>query len=216
MQSEEKKATGIKRLETRIGRLWGFRREEKGAETRLSPEKTVGRLVDLFIASIGTIGSFLRERMGESGLKSVFEYEGEKYGEGLGKWVWRADDIAKNMIRLNYQPFGMEARYSGNKEKAKIVVEKCPLPEKFLQSVEYLREFSIEQPGAIRASRMFASLDRVSSTWDWPPKKTEVCAKCRIVMPKLGKKLGFSWKHRITDDVPPKCVFDIEITKHKK
>lgn len=216
MQSEEKKATGIKRLETRIGRLWGFRREEKGVVARLSPEKTVGRLVHLFIAFMDTIGSFLRDKMGESGLKSVFEYEGEKFGEGLEKWAWRADDIAKNMIRLNFQPFGMEARYSGDKEKATIVVEKCPLPERFLQSVEYLRESTIEQKGAIVVNGMFASLDRVSSSWDWPPKKTEVCATCRIVMPKLGKKLGFSWKHRITNDVPPKCVFDIEIIKRQK
>jgi len=216
LQSEEKKATGIKRLETRIGKLWGFRREKKGIVPRLSPEKTVGRLVHLFIASMGTIGSFLREKMGESGLKSVFEYEGEKFGEGLEKWVWRADDIAKNMIRLNFQPFGMEARYSGDKEKATIVVTKCPLPENFLQSVEYLREFTIEQEGAVRVDGMFASLDKVSSSWDWPPKKTEVCATCRIVMPKLGKELGFSWKHHITNDVPPKCVFDIEITKRQK
>jgi hypothetical protein len=61
---------------------------------------------------------------------------------------------------------------------------------------------------------MFASPDKLSSSWDWPPKKPEICGTCRIVMPKLGKKLGFSWEHRINDDIPPKCVFDIEITKH--
>jgi len=216
MQSEEKKATGIKRLETRIGRLWGFHRVEKGIVARLSPEKTVGRLVRLFVASMDTIGSFLRGKMGENGLQNMFEYQGEKFGEGWEKQIWRADDIAKNMIRLNFQPFGIEARYSGDKEKATIVVEKCPLPEKFLQSVEYLRELTIEQQDAIRVNGMFASLDKISSSWDWPPKKTEICATCRIVMPKLGKKLGFSWKHHITNDVPPKCVFDIEITKHQK
>ena len=216
MQSEEKKATGIKRLETRIGRLWGFRREEKGVVVRLSPEKTIGRLVHLFIGSMGTVGLFLREKMGEGGLRSMFEYEGEKFGEGWEKRAWRADDIAKNMIRLNFQPFGMEAQYSGDKEKAAIVVSKCPLPEKFLQSVEYLTEFTIEQQVAIRGNEMFASLDKVSGSWDWPPKKTEVCATCRILMPKLGKKLGFSWKHHITKDVPPKCVFDIEIIKRQK
>lgn len=216
LQSEEKKATGIKRLEIRIGRLWGFQREEKGAVARLLPEKTIGRLVHLFIASTGTIGSFLRQKMGENGVKSMFEYQGEKFGEGLEKQAWRADDIAKNMIRLNFQPFGIEARYSGDKEKATIVVEKCPLPERFLQSVEYLREFTIEQPAPIRGEEMFASLDRYSSSRDWPPKKTEVCAMCRIVMPELGKKLGFSWKHYIIDDVPPRCAFDIEIAKHQK
>ena len=216
MQSEEKKATGIKRLETRIGRLWGFRREEKGIVTKLSPEKTIGRLIRLFIASMDTIGSFLRGNVGESSLQNMFEYQGEKFSEGLEKWTWRADDIAKNMIRLNFQPFGIEARYSGDKEKATVVVEKCPLPEKFLQSMEYLKEYTIEQQDAIRVNGMFASLDKISSSWDWPPKKTEICATCRIVMPKLGKKLGFSWKHHITNDTPPKCVFDIEITKHQK
>lgn len=216
MQSAEKKSTGIKRLEMRIGRLWGFHREKKGVVTRLSQEKTVGRLVHLFIASLNTIGSFLRDKTGEDSVRTVFEYQGEKFGDGLEKWVWRADDIAKNMIRLNFQPFGMEARYSGDKEKATIIVEKCPLPEKFLQSVEYLKDFTFEQQGASRVNQMFASPDKVSSSWEWPPKKTEVCATCRIVMPKLGKKLGFSWKHHITNDTPPKCIFDIEITKSQK
>jgi hypothetical protein len=216
LQSKEKRATGIKRLETRIGRLWGFHREKKGVVAKLSPEKTIGRLVRLFIASMDTIGSFLRGKMGESTLQSMFEYQGEKFGEGLEKWAWRADDIAKNMIRLNFQPFGIEAQYSGDKDKAKIVVSKCPLPEKYLRSVEYLKEFTVEQQGAIRVNGMFSSLDKVSSSWDWPPKKTEVCATCRIVMPKLGKKLGFSWKHHITNDVPPKCVFDIEIKAPKQ
>ncbi len=201
-----------------MGRLWGFRREEKGVVARLSPERTVRRLVHLFIASMGTMGSFLRERMGESGLKSVFEFQGERFGEGWERWVWRADDIAKNMIRLNFQPFGMEARYSGDKEKATIVVEKCPIPERFLQSVEYLKEFTVEPhaAGLKGEAQERRAWEKIGSWWDWPPKKTEVCATCRIVMPKLGKKLGFSWKHRITDDVPPKCVFDIEITKRQK
>ena len=216
MQSEEKKATGIKRLETRIGKLWGFRREKKGEVSKLSPEKTIGRLVRLFIASVDTVSSFLREKMDESSLKSMFEYQGERFSEGWEKQTWRADDIAENMIRLNFQPFGINAQYTGNKEKATIVVEKCPLPEKFLQPVEYLKEFTVEQPLAIRGDEMFASLDRYSPGRDWPPKKTEVCATCRIVMPELGKKLGFSWKHHITDDIPPKCVFNIEIVKHKK
>ena len=216
MQSEEKKATGIKRLETRIGKLWGFRREKKGEVSKLSPEKTIGRLVRLFIASVETVSSFLREKMDESSLKSLFEYQGERFSEGWEKQTWRADDIAENMIRLNFQPFGINAQYTGDKEKATIVVEKCPLPEKFLQPVEYLKEFTVEQPFTIRGDEMFASLDRYSPSKDWPPKKTEVCATCRIVMPELGKKLGFSWKYHITDDIPPKCVFNIEITKHKK
>lgn len=216
MESSGKKSTGIKRFETRIGRLWGFRREKKGVVAKLSPEKTVGRLVNLFIASVDAIGSFLREKMGEGGVRSAFEYQGEKFSEGLEKWAWRADEIAKNMIRLNFQPFGIEARYSGDKERATIVVENCPLPEKFLQSVEYLKEFTFEQEGDARVERMFASPDKVSSSWEWPPKKTEVCATCRLVMPKLGKNLGFNWKHHITSDQPPKCVFDIEIAKTRK
>jgi hypothetical protein len=154
--------------------------------------------------------------MGESGLKGMFEYQGEKFGEGWEKYTWRADDIARNMIRLNFQPFGIEAHYSGDEKKAKITIEKCTLPENFLQSVEYLKELTMGQEGALEITKMFSSLDKVSSSWDWPPKKTEVCATCRIVMPKLGKNLGFTWKHRITSDVPPKCVFDIQIVKQNK
>jgi hypothetical protein len=153
--------------------------------------------------------------MGESGVRSVFEYQGEKFGEGLEKWTWRADEIAKNMIRLNFQPFGIEARYSGGKKKATIVVEKCPLPERFLHSVEYLREFTVEPHAAgFKGEAGLRRLEeKMNTSWEWPPKKTEVCATCRVVMPKLGEKLGFSWKHRTTNDTPPKCAFDIEITK---
>ena len=180
----------------------------------LSSEGTISRLVHLYIASMGSVGSYVREKMGESSLQGIFEYESEKYSEGLEKITWRADDIAKNMIRLNFQPFGIEAKYSGNSEKATIIVTKCPLPEKFLQSVEFLRVYRYEQENEFRFEQMFASPDKPSSKGDWPPKKTEVCGTCRIVMPKMGKKLGFSWEHRINDDIPPKCVFDIEITKH--
>jgi len=190
------------------------REEKEGFVTGLSPEGKVNRLVNLFVASRGAAGSYFREEIGEARLESMFEYESERFSKGLDKIVWRADDIAKNMIRLNFQPFGMEARYSGNSEKATIVVTKCPLPEKFVQSVEFLKEFTFEQKGA-KIDEMFASIDKVSSSWEWPPKKTEVCATCRIVMPKLGKKLGFTWKHRVMK-VPPECVFDIEITEHHK
>ncbi|UCC33302.1 MAG: hypothetical protein JSW53_05920 [Candidatus Bathyarchaeota archaeon] len=218
MQSSEKKSTGIKRLEMRIGRLWGFRREKEGIVAKLPPEKTVGRLIHLFIASVNTIGSFLREKMGETGVRSVFEYQGEKFGEGLEKWPWRADEIAKNMIRLNFQPFGIEAHYSGDKNKATIVVEKCPLPDNFGHSVEYLREFTAEPHGAVfkGEAKLRRLEESMSTSWDWLPKKPEVCATCRIVMPKLGEKLGFSWKHSMTSDAPPKCVFEIQIAKGKR
>lgn len=191
------------------------RQERKGMVAGLSPEGTINRLVNLFVASMDAVGSYVRERMGESSLHNMFEYQGEKFSKGLEKIVWRADDIAKDMIRLNFQPFGMEAKYSGNSEKATIVVTKCPLPGKFLQSVEFLKEFTFEQQEA-KMEELFASRDRVSSSWDWPPKKTEVCATCRIVMPEFGKKFGFIWKHRVIAEVPPKCVFDIEITKHER
>ncbi len=181
----------------------------------LSSEGTISRLVNLYIASMGSVGSYVREKMDESSLQGIFEYQSEKFSHGLEKVVWRADDIAKDMIRLNFQPFGMEAKYSGNSEKATITVTKCPLPEKFLQSVEFLKVFKIEQEDVFRMDQMFAAPDKLSSTWDWPPKKPEVCGTCRIVMPKLGNKLGFSWEHRITDEIPPKCVFDIEIPNTK-
>jgi len=187
--------------------------EEKGTIVALSSEGTISRLVSLYLGSMGAIGSYVREKMDESSLRGMFEHESEKFSKDLEKFTWKADDIAKDMIRLNFQPFGMEARYSGNSEKATIIVTKCPLPEKFLQSVEFLRVFKIEQKDAFRMDQMFAAPDKLSSTWDWPPKKPEVCGTCRIVMPKLGEKLGFSWEHRITDEIPPKCLFDIEITK---
>jgi len=188
--------------------------EEKGSIVALSSEGTISRLVSLHLGSMGAIGSYMREKMDESSLRGMFEHESEKFSKDLEKFTWRADDIAKDMIRLNFQPFGMEARYSGNSEKASIIVTKCPLPEKFLQSLEFLRVFKVEQKDAFRMDQMFAAPDKLSSTWDWPPKKPEVCGTCRIVMPKLGEKLGFSWEHRITDEIPPKCIFDIEITKH--
>ena len=188
--------------------------EEKGSVAALSSEGTISRLVSLYIASMGSVGSYIREKMDESSLHGIFEYESEKFSKDLEKFTWRADDLAKDMIRLNFQPFGMEAKYNGDSEKATITVTKCPLPEKFLQSLEFLKVFKIEQKDAFRMDQMFAAPDKLSSTWDWPPKKTEICGTCRIVMPKLGKKLGFSWEHRITDEIPPKCIFDIEITKH--
>jgi nucleotide-binding universal stress UspA family protein len=187
---------------------------QEGAIVALSSEGTVSRLVNLYIGSMGAVGSYVREKGDESTLQGIFEYESEKFSERLGGFIWRADDIAKDMIRLNFQPFGMEAKYSGDSEKATIIVTKCPLPEKFLQSVEFLKVLRIEQKDVFRMDQMFASPDKLSSSWDWPPKKPEVCGTCRIVMPKLGKKLGFSWEHRITDEIPPKCIFDIEITKH--
>ncbi|UCB60094.1 MAG: hypothetical protein JSW72_08280 [Candidatus Bathyarchaeota archaeon] len=207
--------TGIKRLETRIGRLWGFRRKEEGEVARLTPERTIGRLVNLFIASRATMSSFLKEKLGEKELKNLFRYQGHKFGEGWERQVWSANDIAKNMIRLNFQPFGIEAQYRGNKEKAKIIVHRCPLPEKFLQAIEYLREITIDQ-SPTKLSGMFASLDKVSSSWDWPPKKVEVCATCRIVMPTLGEVLGFVWSHHVTEDSPPKCIFEIKIPERNR
>lgn len=180
----------------------------------LSSEGTIRRLVHLYIASMGSVGSYVRDKIGESSLRGIFEYESEKFSEGLEKIDWRADDIAKDMIRLNFQPFGMEATYSGDSEKATITVTKCPLPEKFLQSVEFLRVYTFERENVSRMPQLLASTDKPSSKWEWPPKKTEVCGTCRIVMPKLGKKLGFCWEHGITNDLPPKCVFDIEIMEH--
>jgi len=214
---DPKAAKAYRTYRTRIARaLSAFHREEKGVVARLPPERTVARLVRLFVASIDTVGSFLRQRMGESGLQSMFEYQGERFGEGWEKLPWKADQIAKNMIRLNFQPFGIEARYTGDEKKATIVVSKCPLPERFLQSLEFLHEMSHEHPVSIKGEEMFASVDKAKRSLDWPPRKTEVCATCRIVMPNMGKRLGFSWKHTAIKGAPPKCVFDIEMTKRQK
>ena len=180
----------------------------------LSPEDTIDRLIDLHIATISSLGSYAREKSDEQGLQELFEYQSKIFGKGLENVEWRADEIAKNMIRLNFQPFGMEAKYSGNNEKATINVTKCPLPEKFLQSLEFLRVIRIKEKDKFNWTQMFVSPDRVSATWEWPPKKIEICKTCRIIMPKLGEKLGFIWEHQITDDIPPQCIFNIEIKNH--
>ena len=179
----------------------------------LSPEKTIRRLIDLHIASIGSLGSYAREKNDEQILREIFEYQSEIFSKGLEKVEWTANEIAENMIRLNFQPLGMKAKYSGDNEKASITVTNCPLPEKFLQTLEFLRIFRVEEEEKFRWTNMFAAPDRLSSTWEWPPKKIEVCGTCRILMPKLGEKLGFTWEHQITEDIPPQCVFNIEL-KH--
>jgi nucleotide-binding universal stress UspA family protein len=175
----------------------------------LSQEGTIKRLVNLHVGLMGSVGSYMRETLDEERLRGIFEYQSEKFSQGLEKAVWSADEIAKNMIRLNFQPYGMEAKYHGNSEKAAITVTRCPLPEKFLKSVEFLRIKTLDDD-QFNITQMFASPDRISSTWEWPPKKTEVCGTCRVLMPLLSERLGFKWKHRLTDDKPPLCVFDIE------
>jgi len=179
----------------------------------LSPEKTIKRLIDLHIASIGSLGSYAREKNNEQMLQEVFEYQSEVFSKGLEMVEWTANEIAENMIRLNFQPLGMEAKYSGDNEKATITVTNCPLPEKFLQTLEFLRIFRVEEEEKFNLTKMFAAQDRISATWEWPPKKMEICGTCRILMPKLGEKLGFTWEHQITEDIPPQCVFNIEIKK---
>ena len=59
--------------------------------------------------------------------------------------IWRADEIAKNMIQLNFQPFGMEAKYTGDGYRASITITKCPLSEESLQSLDFLRIVKLEE-----------------------------------------------------------------------
>ena len=116
------------------------------------------------------------------------------------------------MIKLNFQPLGMEAEYLWDEKVAKIVVTRCSLHEKFIQDPEFLsRVYTLEAHAPLLEG--FGSGLRVRG--EWPPKSVEVCALCRIVTPKIGEKMGFTWEHDFTDDVPPRCTFTIRVGPKK-
>jgi len=213
-EAPEKPSTGIKRLEKKKGRLWGFlRRKVPGMVNPLSPGRMAQRIRHLFISSIKTTSSYMRGLVGDSGLRSMFEYQAREFASGWGKWRWSADRIAEQMIRLNFQPLGMKAEYSGDAEVATIVVTKCPLPQKFLEEPEFLVELSFD-------SELKSPIEdlRVSShtaRGEWPPRSVEACAVCRIVTPRIGEKLGFTWERGLTDHKPPQCFFTIRVSPEK-
>ena len=84
MSEPPERPTGIKRLEKRKGRLWGFiRREAPGTVEPLNPLRMTYRLRHLMMSSIKTTGSFLRRRLGERGLTSMFEHQADEFASSF-------------------------------------------------------------------------------------------------------------------------------------
>lgn len=213
-EAPDKPPTGIKRLEKKTGRFWGFllRSKGPGVVEPLSPARMALRLRNLLTTAIKTTSSYVRNRMGDSALRSMFEYQGEQFASGFKKWQLRADQIARTMIKLNFQPFGMEAEYSGDAEVASIIVTKCPMPESFLQDPE----FFVEYAPALGPVYEGAGEDLpTSKEWRERIKSIEACSMCRIVTPEVGEKLGFTWEPGLTNDDPQLCVFRIRVKPRK-
>ncbi len=204
--------TGIKRLEKKKGRLWGFMlREAPGKVKPLSPTSTAGRLRHLMMSTIKTTSSFLKSKMGENGPASMFEHQANEFASRYENRSFRADMLAKNTIRFNFQPLGAEASYSGDAEAARIVVERCPLPQRFLNQPEFLEQITFDQKPLIEMQ----SADTLTGKGEWPPKRIEPCSMCKILMPRIGEKLGFKWESGLTKDTPPRCFFTITVNREK-
>jgi hypothetical protein len=212
MASDQQEApSGIKRLEKRKGRLWGFlRREDPGVVTPLSSDRMTRRLRNLIMYSTKTMGSFLRSRMGERGLTSLFEHQAEEFASSWRKSLYGADKLARDTIMYNFQPLGIEAVYSGDREVAQIVVEECPLPQRLMRQPEFLEEITFVEKSLLSSSD-FAG-DNLTAKGEWPPKKLESCSVCRIVMPRIGERLGFEWEIGMTKAIPRRCLFTIRVS----
>jgi hypothetical protein len=210
----QERPKGIKKLEKRKGRLWGFiRREAPGTVEPLNPIRMTKRLRHLMMSSIKTTSSYLRRRLGERELTSMFEHQADEFASSWMRTVLLADALARNMILYNFQPLGMEANYSGDAEVATIVVESCPLPQRFLNQPEILEERSFDLPPLL-SSTDFAS-DTLTARGEWPPKRLESCNMCRVVMPKMGERLGFEWEVGLTEKKPRRCMFTIRVKPKK-
>jgi hypothetical protein len=210
----QERPKGIKKLEKRKGRLWGFiRREAPGTVEPLNPIRMTKRLRHLMMSSIKTTSSYLRRRLGERELTSMFEHQADEFASSWMRTVLLADALARNMILYNFQPLGMEANYSGDAEVATIVVESCPLPQRFLNQPEFLEERSFDLPPLL-SSTDFAS-DTLTSRGEWPPKRVESCNMCRVVMPKMGERIGFEWEVGLTEQKPRRCMFTIRVKPKK-
>ena len=135
---EKQKLTGIKRLEKKRGRIWGFlRREEEGVPPMKSSDM-IYRLRHLLMSSVKTMTSFIRTQLGEETLSEMLDYQASEFASHGMKLYWGADQIAENIIRQNFQPLGIETEYIGNREEASMTVNSCPLPNRFLQNPELL------------------------------------------------------------------------------
>lgn len=216
LMSEEvgSSSTEIKRLEKRRGRIWGFLRREKAGEVSpLSPWQIAGRLRHLLMSSMKTASSYMRGKMGENGLKELLEHQAAEFAINVRRRSWGADQLAANLIRLNLQPLGMKAEYEGNKEAATIIVNTCPLPQRFLQEPELLAAFFESEMKGFKGLQSLG--DSLTAKGEWPPKTVEVCFLCRVVMPRVGEEVGFEWEQGITEDKPPRCFFNINIRRNE-
>ena len=107
MSEEQEKPIGIKRLEKRKGRLWGFiRKEAPGIVTPLSPIKMTHRLRHLMMSSIKTTSNYLKSKFGEISLKNLFEHQAEEFASNTKRSRFRADYLARDTILYNFQPLG--------------------------------------------------------------------------------------------------------------
>jgi len=169
---------------------------KKGEAAKLRPEYTAERLITNYVGFMTAIGSFVKEREGEEGLKMMFESIGKEFAEPFtrrwGEWRWRADLIAKNMIQLNFQPFGMEAEYSGNETEATITIYKCPMPEQFMSQIDYLMGIYRGTEDVLKTREMFTSGQEMELRLR-ERAKNEACGVCKFMMPSLGNVLGFDW-----------------------
>ena len=205
---EKQKLTGIKRLEKKRGRIWGFlRREEEGVPPMKSSD-TIYRLRHLLMSSVKTMTSFIRTQLGEETLSEMLDYQASEFASHGMKLYWGADQIAENIIRQNFQPLGIETEYIGNREEASMTVNSCPLPNRFLQNPELLTILSGAREEGF--SGLTTLGDSLTSKGEWPPKKPEICSLCRVMLPKVSEEMGFEWTYGLTEDKPPKCFFTLK------
>ena len=208
----ETEDTSIKRLEKREGRFWLFKRKmPPGTVQPLSQINMTTRLRNLWIYTMKTMGTFLRETIGENGLQSMYEHQAEIYADSSKIFSLKADDLAKKTIKYNLQPQGLEATYNGNEKEATITILNCPLPQKLLATPEFLQQISFDE------KPLFVDFgaDTLTARGEWPPKRLESCHTCLVIMPKIGEKLGFTWEHGLTDDDYRKCFFRITVDGEK-
>ena len=204
----EKKPTGIKRLERKRGRLWGLLGQGEEGIVPLSPSDMISRLRHLMMSSVKTMTSYIRTQLGEETLNEMLDHQAAEFASQGMKLPWGADQIAENIIRLNFQPLGIEAEYTGNREEASITVKNCPLPERFLRNPELLTVLSgVEREGF---KGLIGFGDSLTAKGEWPPKRPEVCSLCRVMLPRVSEEMGFAWTYGLTYAKPPQCFFTLK------
>jgi hypothetical protein len=202
-----KKPTGIKRLEKKRGRLWGLLGRGEEGIVPLSPSAMISRLRHILMSSVKTTTSFIRNQLGEGTLSEMLDHQASEFASRRMKLSYGADQMAENIIRLNFQPLGLEAEYKGNRDEASITVKNCPLPDRFLHIPELLIMRG-EQRGGLKG--LIGSGDSLTARGEWPPKRPEVCSLCRVILPRVSEERGFTWTYGLTRDRPPQCFFTLK------